>query len=385
VGPDRLAGAILGEVEATLFENLYAAYHVDALRFARSLVGDPDMAADVVHSAYLEILRFLLSGRNWFDPAHAKSAVLRHTRWAAHNALRARRRLTDVELPGNIDAEADASTWAQAEARALCEFIVSQLHPKERAVIQARYVDDLSNAAAAASLGISEKAFETRLLRALASARQHAPQRRVGDAVEPTRRLAKFISFAAIGATLLAGAANFQEPKPSVARVASAIAPSVSSSTIVDAAAVTQPSGGIVVIALAEDRRCRCAEVLRSLDEGNSWQSGGSSTLPLTSGHLILSRDFPRDPRIFIAAPTGTFEAPMFGAPFARSSARPPATRDVSAGACRCPVGAPAESKPGVILPLTRDRTLLFPASGGVLCSRDGGRSWTVGCGHGSG
>jgi hypothetical protein len=73
VSPDQLTTAVLGEIEATLFENLYAAYQADAQRLARSLVGEPDAASDVVHSAYLEILRFLLSGRRWSDPDNAKS------------------------------------------------------------------------------------------------------------------------------------------------------------------------------------------------------------------------------------------------------------------------------------------------------------------------
>src|SRR5258706_3580111 len=88
---DELASAILGGPEIAVFENLYAAYAGIAHDTARGFVGDPELAADVVHSAYLEILRQVLAGRRWDTPEEARAAVYRNVRWASLTLLRRRR------------------------------------------------------------------------------------------------------------------------------------------------------------------------------------------------------------------------------------------------------------------------------------------------------
>src|SRR5258706_15398680 len=110
---DDLAHAILGPVEVEIFENLYAAYAEDARRAAFRILHDRELAADATHAAYVELLRHVLAGRRWYEPADARAAVLRNTNWAALKMLRTRRRRPEAAMDAAGEVVAD-DAWAQA-------------------------------------------------------------------------------------------------------------------------------------------------------------------------------------------------------------------------------------------------------------------------------
>jgi DNA-directed RNA polymerase specialized sigma24 family protein len=126
---EGLAAVILGPSELALFENLYSAYAERARRAAMGVVHDVDLAADAVHTAFLEMLRWVVAGGRWHDPAEAEATVVRNTHWAALNLLRRRRSRQELPLEPSHVAGEDAD-WARAEARALCEHLIAGLVPR---------------------------------------------------------------------------------------------------------------------------------------------------------------------------------------------------------------------------------------------------------------
>jgi RNA polymerase sigma factor (sigma-70 family) len=174
-GIDALTAAVLGASQVVLFENLYVAYAGEARRLAGGILEDGQLAADAVHSAYLEILRYVLGGGRWDGPSEARAVVLRNTRWAALKILRTRRRQREATLATPLaDGGGDPDSWARAEARAISEQIVGRLRPPDQNVIRLHFVEGFSNPEAASHLGVSLPAFESRLRRALKAARRLA-------------------------------------------------------------------------------------------------------------------------------------------------------------------------------------------------------------------
>src|SRR5579884_2037615 len=155
---DGLAAAIIGAPEIAAFENLYVAHAAEARRLAGAILGDPELAADAVHAGFLEMLRYVVSGRRWHDPGDARGVVLRNVRWAALKAHRARSRVS-LGLDRAPDDAGDDARWAQEEVRALAEHIVGKLSSHHRVAICLRYFEGLSNVESARRLEIQVDAF----------------------------------------------------------------------------------------------------------------------------------------------------------------------------------------------------------------------------------
>src|SRR5581483_6755857 len=168
-----LAAAIIGAPEVAVFESLYAAHAGEARRLAAAILGDSELAADAVHAGFLEMLRYIVSGKRWHDADAARSVVMRNVRWAALKSHRSRKGVSlGLDRP-TADASSDVQ-WAQAEARELAEQIVARLSPLHRVAIRMRYVDGLSNVESARLLEIHVDAFESRVRQALRAARRVA-------------------------------------------------------------------------------------------------------------------------------------------------------------------------------------------------------------------
>ena len=384
---------MLGPVEVALFENLYVAHHREARGLAVRLLSDPERAADAVHTAYLEILRYLLSGRRWYDPGDARAVVLRNTRWAALNIIRdAKRR---AELTGTPQVEqAAGDDWARLEARSLCEQIVGTLRRQEQEAIRLHFVEALSYADAAARLGISVRAFEGQLYRALRSARRAARGMGVGPSVLAllpgavrtfARRRVRFRSLprmsgvaivrgVALAALPLAAAglvnlAPHLDGVPAMSAVAArGSGESIYGSVVVDMIAV--PSGHREsLIALAHGAGCRCWLLFWSADGGTSWQRAPGPTSVPAQPRLDVAADAV-DPRVFIEDGSGhvALEAATLGAPFVPARQSLPAVAHVR------------HLTEGGQLSATVSGGELNVDGRGPLCSTDRGASWQRGC-----
>jgi RNA polymerase sigma factor (sigma-70 family) len=302
---DDLANAVLGPVAVEIFENLYAAYADDARRMAYALLHDRELAADAAQAAFLELLRYILAGKRWYEPAEARAAVLRNTNWAALKVLRLRRRRPELAIAAVGQTEGDDAAWGRAEARAVCEQVVARLRPAQQAALQLHFVEGLTNAQSAARLGISVSAFEARLARAVRSARRAArgiglvpaavlalragghralrPRpmgRRVirsllaasRPAVIATASLATVVALA--GPLRIALAHRDAPPMRATAAAPAAVMDPTPldtprSSRIVDE--IQLPNHAVVL--LGEGSRCSCGVVFATRDAGRSWSA----------------------------------------------------------------------------------------------------------------
>ena len=385
-----LTAAILGATETALFENLYSAYAAEACRMALAMLGDAGLAADAVHTAFLEILRMLLSGKRWYDPATARAAVLRNSRWAALNQLRAlrRRREQALESTGASAAAGMPDEWARSEARALCEQVVARLRAGDRQVLHLRYVEALSNAEAAGRLDVSEKAMELRVARAVARARRLARTAGILPALVPwapmavdvvrgamarvrrmcasTRRVggaaasAAAVALAAFAAGAWAQGAggasdHLIRPRPVAAAMVETALPERVEDTIFVDALVVHAGLPANVLGLGRDAGCGCWLLWSSTDGGWSW----------TRAQVGAAAE-----RAFNAAAVnrgaGQHALPCGGA--------------IGVPYCFGHTGSTAGSS-GLVLRRDPSHILYFSPVGGVRATADGGRSWVLAVG----
>jgi RNA polymerase sigma factor (sigma-70 family) len=410
-----LAAAVLGASEVTIFENLYVAHAAEARSTALAILGDPQLASDAVHSGFLEMLRYLIGGHRWYEPADARHMVLRNVRWAALKIHRTRRRLELGAAP-EPDEAGDEAAWARSEARAICEQVVSQLRSSHRTVIRLHFVDGLSNIEAARRLGVTVGVFESRLQRAVRAARRAArgagllPQ--AGLLLDATwRRLrerrryllpaAKRVAIAMAAITAVASAVHALPAAPVspvglggghrlvATESAGTVMVSIDTSVVLDAVALSRHE----VLALGSGDRCGCLVVFHSGDGGASWQAMPGPAIQRSSPRIGVTAAYPIDPRIVVDPGDGgpAEISPRDGERFALSPMRLDVRNDVHARRCGpaapvvfCASGAAAavgpQGSPGTLLALANDRFVYFRPSGGVLCSSDGGRTWSPRC-----
>lgn len=159
------------------FETLFTEHYTALCDFARSLVGTPEVAEDVVQTAFLDIW----SQRQRWDPsggvrAHLFTACrnraldhLRHQQVVARKATQivaaARAEVAErLEVPG-------AALEAEELHAHLCR-AVNALPKRRRLVVILRWQHQLTNAEIARVLEISEKGVETQFGRALTALRK---------------------------------------------------------------------------------------------------------------------------------------------------------------------------------------------------------------------
>jgi RNA polymerase sigma factor (sigma-70 family) len=383
---DQLSHAVLGPGIVEIFENLYSAYAADARRAAYAVLQDADLAADAAHSGFLELLRYVLAGKRWYEPAEARAAVVRNSRWAALKMLRLRQRRREAAT-ADVAWIADEATWARAEARTLCDQIVAQLPPAQRVALRLHYVEGLSVPDAARRLGVSASAFESRLARAVRAARRAARRlglvglvgaavctmrsnvatmlrRAVRSAVVPvagaTARIAAAVLVTAVTGSMIAHAlAPSSQPTP-------ALPPSVALAAAVDTpedAAIVdaiRPAPDAIVL-LAEKGRCDCEIVFASRDSGRTWSAMSGPARRGTADHLVVSR-LGRGDLYISQADGGTFSSPELSAWAQRSAL--------------WTAGTPGPWR----VQLSQQRFLLVDAGHRLHCSSDGGVTWHGGC-----
>jgi RNA polymerase sigma factor (sigma-70 family) len=429
---DELVNAVLGPAEVDFFENLYAAYADDARRAAYGLLHDPDLAADAAHTAFLELLRYILAGKRWYEPAEARAAVLRNTNWAALNVLRTQRRRREVAMPRIAEPAAEDATWARAEARALSEQVVARLRRSQQAAVRLHFVEGMSSAQAGAQLGISAGAFEARLNRAVRSARRtahsmglialvplavravrqwarsaghHGPS---GPKVLATARLTVGLATAALTTGAVSAVATRAAAPPgqvtagsrvtlqravaaSVLRPATVPLDTPDHSSIVDALRLSPHTA----VLLGEGMRCTCGVVFVTQDAGRTWSTVPGPERVTPANRLIVeSGPGPVDVVVFEAGGS-TFSPPGLSAmvqpamaswlsspgPVLPQPCSSNGSRSWCGGRLAPPTAGSSAQSPGWILVLDTARVFYVGGDHLLRCSSDGGASWGGYCG----
>ena len=182
---DLVASALAGDARA--FEGLMRRYNQRLYRLARSIVGEPSEAEDVVQEAYVRAWTHL---GTWERRASFSTWLCRIAVHEALARLRNRRRFAALPDPGEApagsaprgrldDPELQASN---SELRRTLEAAVDALPESLRAVFALREVEGLSTAETAEALGLSVPNVKVRLHRARAALRSDL-ERRMGAEV----------------------------------------------------------------------------------------------------------------------------------------------------------------------------------------------------------
>jgi len=179
---DLVAAALAGDARA--FEGLMRRYNQRLYRLARSIVGEPAEAEDVVQETFVRAWTRLATweGRASFSTWLCKVAVhealaraRKSRRFAALPDLERAAASTGPPRPAR-DPERDA---ASGELRRAIEAAVDGLPESLRAVFALREVEGLSTAETAEALGLSVPNVKVRLHRARAALRSDL-ERRMG-------------------------------------------------------------------------------------------------------------------------------------------------------------------------------------------------------------
>jgi RNA polymerase sigma-70 factor (ECF subfamily) len=157
------------------FETVFRTHYARLCDFANSIVRAPDVAEEVVQDVFANIWRqrssLQITGtlRAYLYGA-VRNRALNHSR---RSALEVPVHPIDEPRAPGSDAQAGLES---AEVRALVRAALQSLPPRNREVLELRWLHGLSHADIAAALGISRKGVENHLTRGLAALRDRLPR-----------------------------------------------------------------------------------------------------------------------------------------------------------------------------------------------------------------
>jgi len=164
-GDERALMARVGMGDAAAFERLVERHMPMLHALAWRMLGDPGEAEDVVQES---LVKLWVNARGWQPSGGGLGAWLRRIATnACLDRLRRPRPLSDDGLPERADDAPGADVLIDAERRrAAVQAAILTLPDRQRAAIVLTYHEGVSNAEAAALLGIGVKALESLLVRA---------------------------------------------------------------------------------------------------------------------------------------------------------------------------------------------------------------------------
>jgi RNA polymerase sigma-70 factor (sigma-E family) len=154
--------------------------HETADRLYRSallLCGDHHLAEDLTQVTYLKVYTHWAKVSQADSPMAYTRTVLTRT-FLSHRSLK-----RSSERPSEVVPEVPIGC-ADPSARLDLFAALSQLSPRDRAVVVLRYWEDLSVARTAELLGMSESSCRSRAARALVKLRRLMPELATGDSAE---------------------------------------------------------------------------------------------------------------------------------------------------------------------------------------------------------
>jgi len=157
--------AAIARREPAAFRVIAVAHGPQLHRIAYRMLGDAPEAEDVAQEA---LLRLWTSAARWRPGGTGIAAWLtRVTVNLCLDRLRRRRFVSDSPLPEGVDPTPGAEAALVADRlRARTLKALATLNPRQRAAIVLTYYEELPNAAAAETMEMRLKAFESLLLRA---------------------------------------------------------------------------------------------------------------------------------------------------------------------------------------------------------------------------
>lgn len=160
--PDSVLVAAVLAGDTDRFGVLVERYRKEFARYAASLVGDPDLAADAMQEAFIRAFDALASCR---DPSRFKAWFFRILTNQCHNH-RARRMPTTDRLPDAPANDRPDRDLARAELAGALARAIDALTPEQREAFLLRHVDGRSYDEIAELLGTGVDALKMRVYRA---------------------------------------------------------------------------------------------------------------------------------------------------------------------------------------------------------------------------
>jgi RNA polymerase sigma-70 factor (ECF subfamily) len=163
----RTLEARLADREATALDEVYRTHHVALRGFARRLVGDPDVAEDLVHDTFVALPDAM---RRFRGEAALRTFLMAIALRRGHKYIRSasRRRAALAKLavqPVAPPSQPDAAL-SQQELASVLYRALDRLPDDQRAAFVLLEIDQRSAAEAAAIAGVPEATMRTRLFHA---------------------------------------------------------------------------------------------------------------------------------------------------------------------------------------------------------------------------
>lgn len=164
------SGAVASTVERAIagdelaFARIVGAYHLDLVRVAYVICGDPSLAEDAAQAAWWIAWRKLPSLR---DPDRLKGWLVAVAANEARKLVRREHRHGIVELRLARDPVADPGASSRDIDRVDLANALSRLSPEDRALVALRYAAELDSFELAPILGLSPSGVRNRLSRLL--------------------------------------------------------------------------------------------------------------------------------------------------------------------------------------------------------------------------
>lgn len=174
---DRELASFAAAGQQQAHRELLRRYKTQIYRLVSNSIGDPDAAVDLVQETFVSAFAAI----DRFDPDRpfrlwiSRIALNKCRDWARRRSVRSFFSFAHpIEMAEEYESDAP-DPYQEAEAKAelaRVEKAIAQLSHNLREVLVLRGIEELSQSEAAVTLGISEKAVETRLYRARAQLRE---------------------------------------------------------------------------------------------------------------------------------------------------------------------------------------------------------------------
>jgi RNA polymerase sigma-70 factor (ECF subfamily) len=175
------AALVLDKDERSKLEELYELYRQDCYRAAMRITRNSEIAEDAVHDAFMAIIRYK---EKYFglDGSDFRRCIVIIAKNKAIDILRKNKHIADI-LPEDADAflvpeehPVDAEVIRKDDLRVMTE-VLRDIDEISRAVLQMKYILDMSYKEIGVELGMTPKHVETRIARAKAKARKRIAEK----------------------------------------------------------------------------------------------------------------------------------------------------------------------------------------------------------------
>jgi RNA polymerase sigma-70 factor (ECF subfamily) len=157
----------VGEGDPDAFRTLMEAHFPHAVRFAKSLLHDTEIAEDVAQDVFVKIWD---ARTTWMPSVSVRAYVLGAVRNRALNVIRHRHVEADYRTHVTVEPDRSSNTLDRlshdADVAAL-DLAIAELPERRRMAITLRYRHELSHAEVGAALGVSAKAAKELIARTL--------------------------------------------------------------------------------------------------------------------------------------------------------------------------------------------------------------------------